>query len=280
MYSIAKLRATYVKKHTSDANFPQPRTYEDRGPRISISRLEPSSGPIDLYVRNSPTLLRVKNQMVPWLWTAYNVALSSIDIMDEFWDESAALGPGFFTRTKDRECPMKDALVMAPTYPPRPAELLAPSPSVDKVRAVLADAAKLPSKKDWGRKDLPGLAVISDYDEEGEPACEYRWSDDYLERLFTTLIEVVEEHGTGPEGFEGIRWEVYDRVRTVMPPDLLMLDGADSTCPAVRQGLDDWSALRSAQGDVDGRHRCGMARWSVRLARRYLSLEMCCWEAV
>ncbi|PIL35030.1 hypothetical protein GSI_02817 [Ganoderma sinense ZZ0214-1] len=219
---LAKLRETYVKKNGPNADFPQPRTYEarDQGPRISISRLSPSSGPIDLYVMNSPTLLRVKEQMVPWLWTAYNKALSWIDTMNDWWDDSmsAAFDRGFFKCTKDREGPMKDALVTTRTYPPRPTEVLAPSPSVDKVRAVLAAAAKLPSKKNWGSAKLPGLAAVYRYsDEDGElESCTYKWSDEYVEVLFLALIEVVEAHGTGPEGFEGIWWEVYDKYVAVL----------------------------------------------------------------
>lgn len=133
--------------------------------------------------------------------------------MNDFWDDSMGrIGShGSFTRTKDREGPMKDALVMMPTYPPRPAESLASSASVDKVRAVLPEAASLPRKKDWGRNDLPGLTILTDEDEEGEPIFKYGWSDDYLERLFNALIEVITEHGMGPEGLEGIRWEVYDK---------------------------------------------------------------------
>ena len=140
-----------------------------------------------------------------------------IDDMNDFWDDGMGrIGShGSFTRTKDREGPMKDALVMMPTYPPRPAESLASPASVDKVRVILSEAASLPRKKDWGRNDLPGLTILTDEDEEGEPIFKYGWSDDYLERLFNALIEVITEHGTGPERLEGIRWEVYDKVQYV-----------------------------------------------------------------
>ncbi|PIL35064.1 hypothetical protein GSI_02851 [Ganoderma sinense ZZ0214-1] len=203
---LAQRKEWYLKRYGPRVPCPQPRSYEDRSP-----------GPVDPYVGRSPTLLRIKNKMVPWLWTAYNEALSLIDTMDEWSSQSMGFGHGSFTRDRDREGPMRDALVMAPTYPPRPAELLAPSPSVDKVRAVLADAATLPSRKDWGRESLPGLAAVLGYDGDGELASgTYRWSDDYLERLFTALIEVVEAHGPAAAGFEGIRWEVYDKCVDVL----------------------------------------------------------------
>ncbi|KAM5536918.1 hypothetical protein V8D89_009465 [Ganoderma adspersum] len=166
----------------SDANFPLPRTYQDWRAQMSISSFKPGSGPFNFYgVGKSPTLLHIKERMVPWVWIAYNRAL---------WEGL-----------------MMDALVMMPTYPPRPAELLAPSPSMDKVRAVLADA---PQKESQCNEGL--TITVSQYDEYGNPdSFEFRWSEEYLEHLFTALIEVIEEHGTGPEGFEGIRWEVYNK---------------------------------------------------------------------
>ena len=155
-------------------------------------------------------LLSIKNQMAPWLWTAYNKALSAIDDLN--WESVALCGRGFFTSDRDREGPMKSALVLALTYPPRPTNPLLPSSSVDKMRAVLREAASPPRGRDWGREDIPGVTFFSSQPEDVE---EYHWSEDHPERLFSALIGVIEEHGMGPEGLEGIRWEVYDTVRVL-----------------------------------------------------------------
>ncbi|KZV90807.1 hypothetical protein EXIGLDRAFT_770476 [Exidia glandulosa HHB12029] len=86
-------------------------------------------------------------------------------------------------------------------YPPRPAERLPPSPSVDNLRAVLEDAPK------WRGKAVGG--IDTDEDEEGNPSV--AWADSYLEKLFPALVSVVREHGVGDAGWKTIRWEVYDK---------------------------------------------------------------------
>ncbi|PIL35043.1 hypothetical protein GSI_02830 [Ganoderma sinense ZZ0214-1] len=206
-----------LKENGPRPHVTQPRTSGDRRlPQLTIDRLSPPPpGPRDPYILSgSQTLWRIKEQMPPWFWTAYNKALWLIDFHGAWGTGDSA---PLFICDKEREGPMKDALkMMMPTYPPRPPEPLAPSPSVDKVRAVLADAAKLPPDEQWGRDDIPGMKVTTEYDMYGAPeSWEYEWSDKYLERLFLALIEVIDEHGTGPAGFEGIRWEVYEKVRAM-----------------------------------------------------------------
>ena len=165
-----------------------------------------------------------------------------MDVMDEYPGSGIGVCPDSFAHDKNREGTMKDALVMMSTYPPRPAELLAPSPSVEKVRAVLADAPQKGSRRNEGI-----TITASQYDEYGDPVSfKYRWSEEYLERLFTALIEVIEEHGTGPEGFEGIRWEVYEKV-CVTPAtslEIYLCQQALRRLLAVCRFVDGWPGLR------------------------------------
>ncbi|KAH9850144.1 hypothetical protein C2E23DRAFT_887580 [Lenzites betulinus] len=39
----------------------------------------------------------------------------------------------------------------------------------------------------------------------------YKWDTPYLDRLFAVLIEVIEAHGLGNDGWHSVRWEVYDQ---------------------------------------------------------------------
>ena len=213
MRSLAKLRARYLKKRGAHAYFPQPRTYHNPRGEVYIVSMNPGSScrSADPYVGKSPTLLNIKNRMPSWLWIAFNKSLSAVDEQDEM---AMALGGGFFMKDKDREPPMKDALAVAKTYPPRPLEKLPSSVSVDRVRALLAEAASAPSEtdSDWGRDDTPSLTFRSSHCGP-ELIEEYEWSADYLELLFAALIQLINELGLGSEGWEGIRWEVYDKVR-------------------------------------------------------------------
>ncbi|KAI1788894.1 hypothetical protein LXA43DRAFT_893921 [Ganoderma leucocontextum] len=188
---LAKLRARHIKKKGLDARFPQPKTYED--PRGGVQVPDP---------------FEHQEANGPWLWIAFNKALSAVDELDE---EAMALGGGFFTKDKDRERPMRAALAVADTYPPRPPEKLPSSERVDRVRAVLAEAASPPQfGPDWGCDDIPGLTFRS-WNCGPELVEEYEWGGDYLERLFMALIQLIDELGLGREGLEGIRWEVYDK---------------------------------------------------------------------
>ena len=68
--SLAKLKVSYLKKYGPHAEFPQPRTYADPFPSISIARLRQStshsSGPIDLYVRGSRASARESTTRYMW----------------------------------------------------------------------------------------------------------------------------------------------------------------------------------------------------------------------
>jgi len=39
----------------------------------------------------------------------------------------------------------------------------------------------------------------------------YEWGIQYLGSLFAALIEVINQHGLGDDGWKNIRWEVYDK---------------------------------------------------------------------
>ncbi|KAM5535805.1 hypothetical protein V8D89_010528 [Ganoderma adspersum] len=207
MWMLSAHRRLAVKRSSP------PNTYDDPRGGVYVVSIKPGGGiprdsdsedPYD--VGRSPTLLKIKKQMAPWLWTAYNKALSEADELN--WESVGMSGRGLFTRDRDREGPMKCALELAPMYPSQPAEPLPSSTSVDKVREVLRETASPLGGRGWRRDDIPGLTFIMNQSGGVE---EYEWSEDCLERLFSALIEVINEHGLGAEGLEGIRWEVYDK---------------------------------------------------------------------
>ncbi len=141
--------------------------------------------------------------MAPWLWKAYNDALDRHK--NDGW-----YGPEYYySRPRDREGLIASALKLAKTYPPRPAQPLPSSPSVDALRAVLADAPRI-ADVEWG-KEVPGLAFSTTWHPEYDEW--YSWTSEILQPIFEALIGVIEAHGVGDDGWASARWEVYDRVR-------------------------------------------------------------------
>lgn len=114
---------------------------------------------------------------------------------------------------RDREDRIRVTLQRLPGYPARPASALSASPSVDRLRQVLREA---PSVAAYQRHTGPSKYEGIEWHEDG-PSGEttYYWSDFYLEKLFGALIEVIEAHGIGGDGWGTARWEVYDKVYSV-----------------------------------------------------------------
>lgn len=208
-YSLEKLRQRHIKKEGKYARFTQPAAYEPAGGGVYIMKLGPAPANYDPHVGKSPTLLRLKQQMPRWLWDVCHRAMDRVDDRaDPYVGES-----GRFSQTRHREGPMQTAaLRLAKSYPARPAELVPSSPTVDRLREILAEAPRLPVDLGLGAHSN-GFTVT----ETGWPEYdyEYEWAPTYLDRLFGALIEVIEAHGTGDGGWRSVRWEVYDKVRLV-----------------------------------------------------------------
>ncbi|TFK84289.1 hypothetical protein K466DRAFT_496871 [Polyporus arcularius HHB13444] len=187
---LAKLRERHIKKNGKSAYFAQPASYED--PKDSVQ--------YD-HTIGSAALRRAKEEMAPWLWKAYNDALDRHK--NDGW-----YGPEYYySRPRDREGLIASALKLAKTYPPRPAQPLPSSPSVDALRAVLADAPRI-ADVEWG-KEVPGLAFSTTWHPEYDEW--YSWTSEILQPIFEALIGVIEAHGVGDDGWASARWEVYDR---------------------------------------------------------------------
>ncbi|KAH9891867.1 hypothetical protein C8Q73DRAFT_650476 [Cubamyces lactineus] len=201
------LRNRYIAKHGNALLFPQPRSYEPAEGAVYVVRFAPgpsSATDYDPHVGRSPKLLRIKQQMPSWLWEACNRVLDR----DDDFSIGDGIGPGLYTRDRDREGPMATALRLAKTYPPRPAGRLPSSPAIDSLRAILDEAPRMPKDHGWG-EDVEGMEMThhawpdEDYT--------YEWNSSYLDRLFTALIEVIRMHGVGDDGWRSARWEVYDK---------------------------------------------------------------------
>ncbi|PIL34949.1 hypothetical protein GSI_02736 [Ganoderma sinense ZZ0214-1] len=76
----------------------------------------------------------------------------------------------------------------AKTYPQRPSEPLPSSPVVDRLRAVLAQAAPLPAYglEEYGQ-EIEGLSRTCHRPD----VWTYDWSNDYLQKLFSALNDVI-----------------------------------------------------------------------------------------
>lgn len=161
--------------------------------------------------RAQQALLRLEQEMPQWLWDACNRAMDREDgLANEYEGEV-----GRYVRMTDRESPLGSAAHgLAKLYPPRPMERLPASPSVDRLRGVLAEAPSLPLRLECG-EEVDGMRMThTNYPEEDY---QYEWAPHYLDRLFAALIAVIEAHGIGDAGWRSVRWEVYDKVGPVSP---------------------------------------------------------------
>ena len=236
--SLKKLRERHTSKKGPDSSSPfiQPASYhDDLSPRSGTRKRQRKRDPIPIPDSDTnramckypnvvppwepydePTvsaeLALIQQAMPPWLWEACTRSLDALYESDLTfgWLANVLYEGGRW----DELTPMKAALdTLVPTYPARPAEPLPSSPSVDRLRAVLASAARAPDEGaglGYGRP-VDGLADLHSH--WPYPVDWYDWSAAYLERLFAAILEVVEEHGVGAGGWESARWEVYDKVR-------------------------------------------------------------------
>ncbi|KAI0712305.1 hypothetical protein C8Q76DRAFT_483160 [Earliella scabrosa] len=148
-----------------------------------------------LLIGDSYILLDIRDTMVPWLWKACNDCFHPLS--------EGAL------KEKDREHIMLEARKFAASYPARPAAPLPSSLAVDNLRDLLA---KAPSLKGIQRGNpAPGLYYF-DGGFNGDPDW-YEWEDAYLAQVYSALNAVLKAHGMGVDGWESVRWEVYDQYK-------------------------------------------------------------------
>ncbi|KAH9891868.1 hypothetical protein C8Q73DRAFT_792187 [Cubamyces lactineus] len=202
---LQKLRERHAKANKTTP-FVQPAQYnKPAAGTVGVVQYNPPPATYDRYVGSSAVLSEIKMQMAPWLWTACNKALDGVDAADYPYN---GVDGGSYSRPKDREGPMQEALRLAYKYPARGETPLPSSPAVDNLRAVLADAPRFPPDHLHG-KHVDGM----DMKEICSPEYNfvYEWETSYLDRVFTALMQVIHAHGTGADGWFSARWEVYDK---------------------------------------------------------------------
>jgi hypothetical protein len=175
-----------------------------------------------------PILQAVKDRFPPgseWLWKRCNEALDptdpcSMDMKDT--DRARVLGLAL-------DNPRWGVLI---PYPLRPSESLASSESVDKLRAILARAPRIPRDGDW-EDEVDGLDRYETWHPEWD--IWYDWGGTYYDEVFQAQIEVIKQNGVGRQGWESARWEVYDTVSLPPASSLLMLIFAFCAVRRMRQ---------------------------------------------
>jgi hypothetical protein len=160
----------------------------------------------DWKLETLPPILQAIRDCFPpgseWLWKRCNEVLDPDDpcSMDmELRERARVLGLVL-------DNPRRGVLT---PYPLRPPRSLVSSESVDKLRAILAQAPRVP-KDGNGEDEIVGLVRHETWDPEWDVW--YDWTKDYYNDVFQALIEVVKQHGDGDEGWALARWEVYDTV--------------------------------------------------------------------
>lgn len=146
-------------------------------------------------------LFSLSAKFPPWIWSACNNALHSLERDPE---------NGIRFSTASRQACLNFALKQLPTYPPRPSVTLHSSPTLERLRSLLAEAPSRNSPK--GKDGYPQGLWLDETDHiDGETFWE--WTKSYTDRIFGALIALIEERGVGEDGWESARWEVYDKVR-------------------------------------------------------------------
>lgn len=152
-----------------------------------------------------PVLQAVKDRFPPgseWLWRRCN------EILDPW-------GPNEMDITTHERARALNLVLHNPgrgaltPYPLRPSESLPSSESVDKLRAILAQAVRIPINAD-GEDEIDGLDRHETWDPEWDIS--YDWTMNYRDEVSEALFGVFKQHGAGEEGWASARWEVYDTV--------------------------------------------------------------------
>jgi len=156
------------------------------------------------HILKSPILLAIKQELQPWLWEKLNYVLDYYDHGSEY----GYLGSRF-EGPKARVPMMQQAFAKANAYPQRPPYPLPSSPSVDKLRDILASAPTASSER--GASAPKGLKLK--YTNSPEYEEWFEWDDELLTNVCLALVAVIRQHGLGDDGWSTIRWEVYDKVR-------------------------------------------------------------------
>ncbi|KAI0354855.1 hypothetical protein OH77DRAFT_1521354 [Trametes cingulata] len=165
----------------------------------------------------SPRLLRIHQDMPPWLWDRFTPHLDRID------EQPSGSAQGGLSLS-EREALMVSAAEFAKNYPARLTTSLDPSSaSLQSVRAVLASSPQAPSQGEerWG-VPVEGLEVYRKplSRDPDTVLVYYDWDADYKKRLFTALGAFVDMYGTGEEGWASLRWEVYDTYMARIGPPI------------------------------------------------------------
>ncbi|KAF6752818.1 hypothetical protein DFP72DRAFT_903703 [Ephemerocybe angulata] len=200
-HAFLKKRHEEHKAKNPGKAFEAPRSYFSAlqpAPLVQIVSFGGSgAGPTDIYA-NTTELIRLKAQMIEkargddWLWEACNRSI---------W--------GKITSNNLRERHILTAFERLPAYPPRTRPPTTLSLAFQALKTLLAEA---PMRED-DDYDLPmrnygNLRV----DENSWPSYEeFYWSKPYLTRIYRALMDIIEAHGTGPDGWATARWMVYDK---------------------------------------------------------------------
>ncbi|KAJ7662265.1 hypothetical protein B0H17DRAFT_1144442 [Mycena rosella] len=98
-----------------------------------------------------------------------------------------------------KEKALRELLRIARTYPPRPTPPSPASPTYTRLHDVLQRAPSLTHRR-------LGDFVLHEF----FGGRRWLWTAEYMSDLFAALIAIINEHGSGEEGWMSARWEVYD----------------------------------------------------------------------
>ncbi len=208
----------HINQHGDTSDFLPPYDYRS-GELYDVFLDDPPRLP-DRYCHESPTLVHCKSQLPAWVWDECNKAL----------DDALSQTKFSLSLSGERETAMLravDFVLAYPEYAARPASPLEMTSRVHAVAATLNCAVSPPPDScDWVT-----VSEVGSYTLEAR-AHGFDWSEEYLEELFASVLDAIQEHADEPDFWKSLRWLLYDKVRRVSPTSIVNLKPSPLTYDA------------------------------------------------
>jgi len=182
------------------------------GLRAAIEALKTSR--LDSNTPSKPqTHANLKSKFPPWLWKACNDVIAGYHSED---DEMYGPSQSYANREREQRLATAVRSKFVSRFPERTETPLPPSPHIDNLRKILAQA---PNRKNLRDEDIykgggyedsvrevEGIEISTNSFPEG--AVSFDWSEEYKTKILEAMEEIIKHHGE--DYWKVLRWEIHD----------------------------------------------------------------------